>query len=282
MRPETASSPALIPEPWRVVRVTDDGPGVRTLALAPVAGAVAPFRPGQFDMLYAFGAGEAAISISGDPCDRAGPRLHTIRAAGAVTSALVRLEAGATVGVRGPFGTGWPLSAQAGRHLLLIGGGLGLAPLRPVVLAALAGRPGLAGVTLVAGARSPEGLLYAAETGGWAARGVRLLVTVDRGDAAWTGRVGSVLPLLPEALEGVAPDTVSAFVCGPEVMMRLAAAALETAGVPRDRIWLSLERNMHCAIGHCGRCQFGPDFVCRDGPVLRWDRIAGRLAVEAL
>jgi NAD(P)H-flavin reductase len=233
-------------------------------------------------MLYAFGVGEAAISISGDPAEAASPVLHTIRNAGATTRALTALDPGAMIGLRGPYGSGWPLEAQHGRHLLLIAGGLGLAPLRPAVLAALTPRQAFSGLSLLVGARSPETLLFAQQLDAWRNAGFPVGVTVDHAGRGWKGRVGLVTRLLPKALAGTDPAQVSAFICGPEVMMRFTAEALVAAGVPASRVFLSMERNMKCAIGQCGRCQFGPDFICRDGPVLRYDRIAARLRVREL
>jgi NAD(P)H-flavin reductase len=272
----------MSPTLWRVADIADETPGIRTLTLSPPNGRPLAFAPGQFAMLYAFGVGEAAISISGDPAERDAPLAFTVRAVGAVTRALTALPRGATVGLRGPFGAGWPLEAQAGRHLLLIAGGLGLAPLRPAAFAALARRSDYAGLALLAGARSPEALLYPAHCAAWDEAGLPVLRTVDSAGRDWGGRVGLVTRLLPEALDGVDPARVSAFLCGPEVMMRFTAEALAAAGVAADRIWLSLERHMKCAIGQCGRCQFGADFICRDGPVLRYDRIAARLRVREL
>jgi NAD(P)H-flavin reductase len=270
----------MLPERWRVLETHAETPGVRTLALAPLDGPPPDWTPGQFAMLYAFGIGEAAISISGDPGDPAAPLHHTIRSAGATTRALNALAPGAMLGLRGPFGTGWPLEAQRGRHLLLVAGGLGLAPLRPVALAALARRDAFAGLTLLVGARSPDSLLYVAQIEAWRRAGLEAAVTVDHAGRGWAGRVGLVTRLLPGALAGLDPARVSAFLCGPEVMMRFTAEALVAAGVAAERLWLSLERDMKCAIGQCGRCQFGADFICRDGPVLRYDRIAARLRVR--
>jgi NAD(P)H-flavin reductase len=272
----------MLPARWRVLEARAETAGVRTLALAPLEGSSPGWAPGQFNMLYAFGVGEAAISICGDPGDPAAPMLHTIRQVGATTRALTGLEPGAMVGLRGPFGTGWPLDGQRGRHLLLIAGGLGLAPLRPVVLAAIARPHAFAGLSLLTGARSPEALLYACQLDRWRCAGLTLHATVDHAGRDWTGRVGLVTRLLPEALAGADPAQVSAFICGPEVMMRFTAEALAASGVPTDRLWLSMERTMQCAIGQCGRCQFGPDFICRDGPVLRYERMAARLRVREL
>ena len=271
----TAAPDPMRPRRARVAAVRAETPGVATLELAPLDPLGEPPAPGQFNMLYAFGIGEAAISVSG-PGD--GPLTHTIRDVGAVFRALAGMQPGDVVGVRGPFGAGWPLAAQAGRRLVVVAGGLGLAPLRGAILAALADPGRFPAPALVYGARAPSGVLYAGEFAAWEARGLRVLTTVDRPAPGWTGAVGVVTARLGEALAGTHPARVSAFVCGPEVMMRFAARALTDLGVAADRVWLSMERNMKCALRVCGRCQWGPDFVCRDGPVVRWDRVAARIA----
>ena len=223
-------------------------------------------------MLYAFGAGEVPISLSGQ-----GPSelVHTVRAVGAVTQALCALDEGAAVGVRGPFGTAWPLEEAAGRDLVVVAGGLGLPPLRPVIRAVLEQRDRYGEVNVLYGGRSPDELLFVDEVESWRARfDVTVEVIVDSAPADWRGRVGVVTRLLPRARYD--PANVVAMMCGPEVMMRFAVAALRDGGVPDESIWLSLERSMKCATGHCGHCQLGPLFVCKDGPVLRHD-VAGPL-----
>jgi NAD(P)H-flavin reductase len=192
-----------------------------------------------------------------------------------VTARLCALRQGDTVGVRGPYGTAWPLAAAAGRDVVIVAGGIGLAPLRPVVheLAAHPERYGR--VSVLYGGRGPEELLYRDELQDWGAR-----VTVDAAPAGWRGRVGLVTKLIP----GVEADPSSsiAMLCGPEAMMRFTAAALGDRGIPAASIWLSLERSMKCATGHCGHCQLGPLFVCKDGPVLRHDLVAPLMAVREL
>ncbi len=253
-----------------------------SLSLEPVDGDLAPFAAGQFNMLYAFGVGEAAISVSSSP-DTTGELIHTIRDVGAVSGALTRLKAGDMLGLRGPFGTAWPVEAQRGRHLLIMAGGLGLAPLRPALLQALARRDAFAGVTLLMGARDPGGILFPDELAEWTeSPDLDVVVTVDSAAPGWTGSVGVVTTQLPRALAGIDPTAVSAFVCGPEIMMRHSALALADMGVPDAAIWLSLERNMKCAIGFCGHCQFGPDFVCKDGPVFPWPHVAARMALREI
>jgi NAD(P)H-flavin reductase len=276
----SAISTSLLPTRYRVDDAWSDLDGVTTLALSPMDAALPRGAPGQFNMLYAFGVGEVAISISDGLHGPAGV-LHTIRDVGPVSGALCRLRSGDMLGVRGPFGTPWPVEAQAGRDLVIVAGGLGIAPLRPAVLAALAGRTAFRSLALVVGARSPAELLYAGQMAGWAGDDrLDLKITVDRATPGWSGRVGVVTAQLGQALRGRDPANVSAFVCGPEVMMRYTCLALEAAGVPARAQWISMERNMKCAVGTCGHCQFGADFICRDGPVLRWDKVAERFRIR--
>jgi NAD(P)H-flavin reductase len=216
------------------------------------------------------------ISISGS-APRQGTLLHTVRSVGTVSSALTRLKRGDAVGVRGPYGNAWPVEEAAGSDVLIAAGGLGLAPVRPVLRALLAGRERYGKLTLLYGARRPEEILYRREIEAWRGR-LDVEVTVDRATAAWRGHVGVVTTLVRRA--SFDPQNAVAMLCGPEVMMRFTVAALRDAGLADERMYLSMERNMKCALGHCGHCQFGADFVCKDGPVLRYDRIRGRLAVR--
>ncbi|NHN77757.1 Ni/Fe hydrogenase subunit gamma [Azotobacter chroococcum] len=270
----------FLPQPWRVERRRRELIGAVTLELAPLAGARPDFLPGQFNMLYVFGVGEVAISLSGDT-ERGTTFVHTLRNVGAVSGALSRLEVGASVGVRGPFGRGWPLAEAEGADVLLVAGGLGLAPLRPALYALLARRERYGRVVVMVGSRSPADILYRRELEHWRRRpDLEVLLTVDHADAGWRGHVGVVPALIPHA--GLDPAKTLALVCGPEVMMRFTANALLAAGVGAGRIHLSMERNMKCAVGQCGHCQFGPFFVCKDGPVLRYDRIGTILAVPEI
>ena len=236
------------------------------------------FRPGQFNMLYVPGCGETAISLSADPAQQAGQIVHTIRFVGRVTDAISKLEVGERIGVRGPFGSAWPLEDCAGRDVLIVAGGLGLAPLRPVI-EALAARRDVGQVTLLYGSRTPDTLLYASQFAAWARQGIQLQVTVDRADPTWRGTVG-VVPLLLDRLRPLAADRTMMFTCGPEVMMQYAIRSALARGISRQQIWLSLERNMQCAVGLCGHCQLGPAFVCRQGPVFRWDTMEPYLRVR--
>lgn len=259
------------PAPFAVRRNIRETGDTFTLVLEPLDGRDAfPFEPGQFTMLWVFGAGEVPLSISGDPAHPA-RLVHTVRAVGDVTRALQRLAPGATVGVRGPFGTPWPMAAARGHDVVIVAGGIGLAPLRPAVHHLLAHRAGYGRVVLLVGARTPHDLLFAAELRRWRSRfDLEVEVTVDRAGADWQGDVGVVTGLVPRApFDG--PRSV-ALVCGPEVMIRSAVQALRNRGVSPASVYVSMERNMKCAIGLCGHCQLGPFFVCRDGPVFRYDR----------
>lgn len=267
------------PSLFCVERVRPETADTVTLSLVGAQGAAPPYLPGQFFMLYAFGIGEIPVSVSGLAGD--GPLLHTVRAVGPVSRSLCGLKAGDFLGVRGPYGSPWPLGEAAGNDLLLVAGGLGLAPIRPALLAALADRDRYGRIALLYGARSPAEILFAEEIRRWrACPRLQVEVTVDHAAPSWRGSVGVVTEWIPYAR--FAPERTTAFVCGPEVMMRFAAAALLRAGLPPGRIFLSLERNMKCALALCGRCQFGPAFVCRDGPVFPYDRIARLLPVREI
>jgi len=266
----------MVPIPYRVVRRRRETHDSWTLELEPHDGAsVQPFAPGQFAMLYAFGKGEVPISVS------ALPLVHTIRAVGVVSAALCDARKGDVLGVRGPFGTAWPVEAAEGADVVVLTGGIGLAPLRPVVHHLLANRERYGRVVVLYGGRAPEELLYTAELERWRGRfDVQVEVAVDQAGAGWRGRVGVVTTLVPRA-DFDSAHTV-AMICGPEVMMRFAVAALQDRGVPAEAIHVSLERRMKCAIRLCGHCQLGPEFICHDGPVFPWDRVEPLLRVREL
>jgi anaerobic sulfite reductase subunit B len=281
--PAPSAPPAMVPAPYRVVDRREETYDTVTLTLEPVAEPITTFRPGQFTMLYAFGVGEVPISISGagDGGAGDGTRLvQTLRAVGAVTRALCAAAVGATIGVRGPYGTDWDVPSAAGQDLVIVAGGIGLAPLRPVVSAALAERTRYRRVVLLIGARSPRDLLFTEQFADWRAHGADVAITVDQADATWAGDVGLVTSLVDRA--AFDPGRCTAFVCGPEVMMRFTARSLERRGVSAEKIRVSLERDMKCGVGLCGHCQLGPLLVCRDGPVHRYGDIAGLLVVKEL
>ncbi|MBX3448461.1 MAG: FAD/NAD(P)-binding protein [Planctomycetaceae bacterium] len=238
------------------------------------------FEPGQFNMLYLPGVGEAAISLSGDRMAESVWR-HTVRVAGRVTHTLSRCRVGDTLGVRGPFGQGWPIDAWVGDDIVLVAGGIGLAPMRPVIYEFLRRRAEFGQITLIHGARTPETLLYSTEHAGWERGGIVVQATVDRASSTWRGHQG-VVTLLLDRLSIARPQRTHVAMCGPEIMMRYAAISAARRGISDERMWVSLERNMQCAAGLCGHCQLGPMFVCKDGPVFRADRVHSLLAVEAL
>jgi NAD(P)H-flavin reductase len=271
MTPTAIPSHGFTPTPLRIQSVRHETSDTFTVQLEVPPTHAFTFEPGQFNMLYAFGVGEVAISISGDPT-QTDTLVHTIRAVGTVTDVIRRQGASGVLGVRGPYGTPWPVEQAKGGDLLLVAGGLGLAPLRSVVYHVLRNRQDFGLVALLVGARTPEDLVYRDELATWAEQGdVEVLVTVDRAGTDWQGFVGVV----PARLQEVAfrPDKTLAFVCGPEVMMRFTEHELARLGLPPEQVYVSLERNMRCAVGLCGHCQLGPSFICKDGPVFRYDRV---------
>jgi NAD(P)H-flavin reductase len=272
------SAGSLRPLPVRVSRVRRETADVATIELTP-ASAFA-FNAGQFNMLYVFGLGEVAVSLSGDLAEK-GRIVHTVRAVGAVSGAITRLRRDQVIGVRGPYGSCWPVAESEGSNIIIVAGGLGLAPLRPLVYRVLAHRERYGRVVVLYGARGPGEILYRRELEAWQRRlDVDITVTVDHAAADWRGNVGVVPALIPRT--PIDPDHTVAMVCGPEIMMRFTVDALRQRGLAMDRIYVSMERNMKCAIGLCGHCQFGPAFVCRDGPVFRFDRIAPLFGVREI
>ena len=270
----------MLPRPFQIIGTHLDTRDTVTLALEPLDGVPLAHRAGQFTMLHAFGVGEVPISICGDPT-RPGPLMHTIRDVGAVTHALVTATPGTTIGVRGPFGTGWDVADGMGGDVVVVTGGIGLAPLRPAILEVVSRRAEYGRVVLLYGARSPEDILFAEDMDAWArAHDIVVEVTVDYGPPSWTGRVGLVTNLVARA--GFDPLHTLALVCGPEVMMRYAATALVARGVKPERIRLSMERNMKCGIGLCGHCQMRELFLCVDGPVLDYARLAPLMDIQEL
>ncbi|KPI19064.1 oxidoreductase FAD/NAD(P)-binding domain protein [Actinobacteria bacterium OK074] len=265
-----------LPVPHRVVARRQETGDTVTLRLEPVDAALPDFVPGQFAMVHCFGRGEIPVSVSS--VRATGGLAHTIRSVGAVSAGLCAARVGDVVGIRGPYGTSWGLERARGRDVLVVAGGIGLAPLRPLILGALAEPAAYRRVNVLVGARTPAELIGRKEIESWATAYTG--VTVDRPDADWHGDVGMVTQLLGRAL--FEPDATTAFVCGPEPMIRATARELAHRGVPRDRIRVSLERNMRCATGHCGHCQLGPVLVCRAGPVVDWDLAEPLLSVREL
>jgi len=262
----------MVPERYVFRGFTKETPDTFTLTLEPENEASGTlFQPGQFSMLWVFGVGELPISISGQPWQR--DRLvYTVRSVGQATHALVSQKVGGDVGVRGPFGTGWPIEAARERDVIVVAGGIGLAPLRPVIYHVLRNRKQYGRLVVLYGARSPRDLLYRKELSSWAREpDTQVLVTVDYGGIGWRGHVGVVTTLFKYAR--LQPSRSITMVCGPEIMMRFVTRDLETYGFKREEIYLSMERNMKCAVGFCGHCQYGPYFICRDGPVFPYENI---------
>ena len=268
----TITTNPMLPQPYLVREVAKETPDTFSLRLEPEAGANGrSFQPGQFSMLWVFGIGELPISISGDPAlhDRL---VYTVRSVGQATHSLVNQRVGDSVGVRGPFGASWPIEAARGRDVIVVAGGIGLAPLRPVIYQVLQNRKDYGRLVILYGGRSPRDLLYRKELATWARhRENQVLVTVDYGGLSWRGHVGVVTTLFKYAR--LEPARSVAMVCGPEIMMRFVTRELITQGLSRDDIYLSMERNMKCAVGLCGHCQYGPYFICKDGPIFRYEQM---------
>jgi len=277
---EAAAAPAdsMVPRMAQVRRVIRESHDTVSIVIEDTQ--AHPFMPGQFNMLYVFGAGEAAISISSG---EGGVLTHTVRAVGSVTRPLAAVKRGAVIGVRGPFGQGWPVEAAENRGgtTMLLAGGIGLAPLRPVIYRFLRERRAEERLVLLYGARSATEMIYRRELERWALEGaIEVHVIVDRAAPTWRGRVG----VLTDLLDGCAlePAQTIAMVCGPEVMMRAATRALAGRGLAAEDVYLSMERNMKCAVGMCGHCQFGPSFICKDGPVFRLPQIEPLLGLREI
>ncbi|MBI3309438.1 MAG: FAD/NAD(P)-binding protein [Candidatus Melainabacteria bacterium] len=226
------------------------------------------FKPGQFNMIYVFGVGEVPISISSSPKE-VSYITHTTRSVGVVTNAINALHAGDIVGIRGPFGSNWPLEKAIGKDVIVVAGGIGLAPLRPVIYHLLSNRDKYKKVTILYGTRTPLDILYKNELEKW--KSMDIYITVDRTDDKWNGNIGVVTTLIPQV--AFDPKNTVAMLCGPEIMMRFTIQALQSKGISDKDIYISMERNMKCAIGFCGHCQFGPAFICKDGPVFCFEQV---------
>ena len=262
----------MLPNPFRIQRLQKETRDTFTIELEPINGTnKRSFAAGQFNMLYVFGVGEVPISISGDPAQLETIK-HTARAVGAVTRTLQKLRCGDILGVRGPFGSHWPVEESVGSDVVIIAGGIGLAPLRPVLHQVISHREKYGKIVLLYGVRTPEDLPYKRELEQWRRRfDIEVKVTVDSATGNWRGDVGVVTTLIRRVQFD--PLHAVAMICGPEVMMRFTIKELQNCGVGNEHIFISMERNMKCGIGLCGHCQCGPAFICKDGPVFRYDRI---------
>ncbi len=268
---EASKKYPMQPVPFHVLKMQEEIPDCYTLTLQPEFNVVSSFSPGQFYMLYVFGHGEVPISVSGNSFEM-GTLMFTIMTIGSVTKALCSVCVGDVVGVRGPFGKGWPLEQVKGRDVLIIAGGLGLAPLRPLIYHLISHSADYGIITLLYGTRTPDMILFQDELASWDDRDdMRVFLTVDSAGSEWHGHAGVVT----ELIEKIGIDTVrtTALTCGPEIMMRFTAHALLGKGLAASDIYISMERNMKCALGHCGRCQYGPHFICKDGPVFAFDQV---------
>lgn len=268
----------LLPEIYQIKSVTQETRDTFTLVLSQHKKSAPSFAPGQFNMLYLFGFGEIPISISGDP-SRKQELVHTIRAVGAITQAMQKLKVGDELGVRGPFGTSWPLT-KTGCDALIIAGGLGLAPLRPALLHLLAHRSQFKNITLLYGARLPEDVLYKDELQYWKEQGIEIQISVDQADANLRGHIGVVTTLIRKYFTSL--ENTLIFLCGPEIMMKFSLTELIRCNANEEFIYLSMERNMKCAIGFCGHCQYGPYLLCRDGPIFSYQQLKPWLPIKEL
>ena len=252
-----------------VARETQD---TNTIVTEPVNGEFLPgFAPGQFSMLYAYGVGEVPLSISGDP---AVPNrlVYTIRSVGAVSKALISSRPGDAIAMRGPFGTSWPVEKAKGGDILLVAGGIGLAPLRPAIYHIARNRKDYGRLVILYGARNPKELLFTKQLKAWSALPeTEIVTTVDVGGASWRGHVGVVTKLF--GFVTLRPEKTTVMTCGPEIMMRFVVRELKSRGFAGEQIYLSMERNMKCAVGFCGHCQMGPYFICKDGPVFAFPQM---------
>ena len=266
-------SDPMLPRPWRVCRSVRETDDTFTLELIPEPGQpVQPFAAGQFNMLYLPGIGEVPISISGDPT-YPHTLVHTTRAVGAITKKMAAIRRGDAIGVRGPFGTAWPVEDSEGNDVVFVAGGIGLAPLRPALIQVLSRRERYGRVVLLYGARTPDDILFRKQLREWRADfDLEIQVTVDRATHDWRGNVGVVTALISRV--PFEPGHTVAMICGPEVMIRYTVMELERRGVTPDRAYVSLERNMKCAVGFCGHCQLGPLFICKDGPIFPYEKVA--------
>lgn len=256
----------MLPDQFLVKRKVNENKDTFTLTLEPLEKKSFLYQPGQFNMLYMFGLGEVAISISGNS-EKPLPLIHTIRAVGTTTKAMQKLKKGDVIGLRGPFGSSWPITQAKGKDVIIVVGGIGLAPLRPVIYYILAHRQDYGRVSLLYGARTPEDQIYLNEFAGWQEK-LDFFTIVDRASKKWGSDVGVVTRLIPKAKFN--PSNTLAMICGPEVMMRFVSLALQDKGLTPEQIFVSMERNMKCAIGFCGHCQLGGTFICKDGPVFTY------------
>ncbi len=250
-------------------KVAEETPNIKTFWLRPAEPLA--FRTGQFVELTVPGLGEAPFTPSSSPAVAEQMEV-TIMKAGTVTDRLHELQSGAKLGLRGPYGKGYPMEDMYGKELLIMGGGVGLAPLRSLLYQVFEDIDKFSRVMLLYGAKTPADLIYPEQLKEWSKREkFEVLVSVDVGDNGWTGNVGVVTTLIPKVKLNL--DKTVAVVCGPPVMMKFATLELIQMGMAKDRLYLSMEKNMSCGVGKCGHCRLGPYYVCQDGPVFTYDKI---------
>jgi len=267
-----------LPREAEIIRRSEESPNTVSLLLRLTDGQPYDFAPGQFNMLYLYGCGEVAISVVSDTEDD-GLLMHTIRALGRITRGLTALKPGSRIGLRGPFGRGWPMTEAEGRDVVIVTGGLGCAPSVSVIHYILSRRERYGRLSILQGVKHTDDLIWRAQYDAWSALpDVQVLLAADVAEPGWHGHVGLVTTLF-DRLHLTADRTV-AMLCGPEVMMRAGAEGLQALGLNADSIHLSMERNMQCAVGHCGHCQIGAHFVCRNGPVFRWPEVRSLLGTR--
>lgn len=271
----------MVPDLYKITSHNDETADTFTIELQPIdKNQKFEFLPGQFCMLHAFGIGESAISISGDPAIK-NVITHTIKQVGHVTKILEALNFGSTIGVRGPFGTPWPVKETEGKNVVLVAGGIGLAPLRPMIYHIQSNRDKYKKVWLFYGTRTPKDIIYENELAKWRKSGdIDIHTTVDKGSLLWRGNVGNVPNLLEKTPIDI--DNTVALVCGPEIMIHYSVLSLEKMGLAKDAIYVSMERNMQCGVGYCGHCMCGSKFICKDGPVLKYSEAEQLLKVREL
>lgn len=238
------------------------------------------FQPGQFNMLYLHGVGEVAVSIVSDPQDETLID-HTIRAVGRTTRGLQQLRKGDRLGLRGPYGRGWPMQQSRGHDVIIITGGLGCAPVVAVINFILMRRTEFGKLTIIQGVKHSDDLIWRKRYEYWnTLPETQVLIAADNGGTFWPFHRGLVTDLLEQSI--VDPVDAFAMLCGPEGLMQAASKGLLEQGLQPERIYLSMERNMQCAVGHCGHCQYGKDFICKDGPVFTYSAIHDRLGLSGL
>lgn len=278
---DTKTIDPMIPKLYKINSHCDETSDTFTIELQPLDKDLKfSFQPGQFCMLHAFGIGESAISISGDPL-RKNVITHTIKQVGSVTKILEALNLNSVIGVRGPFGTPWPVQSAVGKNVVIVAGGIGLAPLRPVIYHIQANRAQYNKVWLFYGARTPKDIIYEEEIANWRKNNdIEIHLTVDKGSLFWRGSVGTVTALMEKVAIDV--ENTMALVCGPEIMIHFSVLSLEKLGLAKEAIYVSMERNMQCGVGYCGHCMCGAKFICKDGPVLKYSDAEQLLTVREL